>query len=117
MTVKRNICGTVWLYPGIYCRMNCKVENTQSILVLVNFRFVHDKRDLPVLWHQSLLTFVQRYKEDISSDQKEALMELLRAHAHAQITPEVRRELQNSKSRDKEFESADVTATGDMQVG
>ncbi|XP_064596706.1 bystin-like [Liolophura sinensis] len=80
-------------------------------------KFVHDKRDLPVLWHQSLLTFVQRYKEDISSDQKEALMELLRGHMHAQITPEVRRELQSSKSRDKEFESADVTTSGDMQTG
>lgn len=33
---------------------------------------------MPVLWHQSLLTFVQRYKNDISSEQKEALFALLR---------------------------------------
>ncbi|XP_071959566.1 bystin-like [Antedon mediterranea] len=65
-------------------------------------RFVNDKRVLPVLWHQSLLTFVQRYKEDISSEQKEALMELLRAHPHETITPEVRRELMHSKCRDAE---------------
>ena len=60
-------------------------------------RFTTDKRELPVLWHQALLTFMQRYKEDISSEQKEALMELLRVQSHEQITPEVRRELMNSK--------------------
>ncbi len=35
--------------------------------------FRTDKRTLPVLWHQSLLTLVQRYKVDLSSEQKEAL--------------------------------------------
>ncbi|XP_063951136.1 bystin-like [Lytechinus pictus] len=65
-------------------------------------RFVHDKRQLPVLWHQAFLAFVQRYKEDISSEQKEALMELLRSHSHPSITPEIRREIVNSKSRDCE---------------
>lgn len=65
-------------------------------------RFTTDKRELPVLWHQSLLTFVQRYKEDVSSEQKEALLELLRVHSHEQITPEVRRELLHSKCRDLE---------------
>jgi len=65
-------------------------------------RFTRDERELPVLWHQALLTFVQRYKGDISSEQKEALYELLRVHTHAQITPEVRRELSSSKCRDLE---------------
>ena len=36
-------------------------------------RFRNEKRELPVLWHQSLLTFIQRYKGHISSEQKEAL--------------------------------------------
>ena len=44
----------------------------------------------------------QRYKEDISSEQKEALYGVLRVHFHAKIGPEIRRELQNSKSRDEE---------------
>ncbi|XP_071142965.1 bystin-like [Mytilus edulis] len=65
--------------------------------------FTKDKRLLPVLWHQCLLTFVQRYKEDISCEQCEALMDLLRAQVHEQITPEVRRELMNSKRRDLEI--------------
>lgn len=71
-------------------------------------RFLSDQRSLPVLWHQSLLTFVQRYKEDISSEQKDAVMELCRVHVHTQITAEVRRELTHSKSREEEGESMDL---------
>ena len=63
-------------------------------------RFQQDPRPLPVLWHQSLLTFVQRYKEDISLEQKEAVLELLRLKPHHEISPEVRREIVNSKCRD-----------------
>ena len=62
--------------------------------------FANDSRELPVLWHQSLLTFVQRYKEDISVEQKEALIQLIRSKFHHEITPEVRREILNSKCRD-----------------
>ncbi|XP_003700691.1 bystin [Megachile rotundata] len=66
-------------------------------------RFERDPRELPVLWHQALLTFVQRYKGDISSEQKEALFKLLRKQSHHSITPEVRRELQHAKCRDVEI--------------
>ena len=65
-------------------------------------RFLSDDRKLPVLWHQSLLRFVQIYKEDIASEQKDALLELCRKHYHHQITYLVRREVSNSKSRDVE---------------
>jgi len=54
---------------------------------------------LPVLWHQSLLVFAQRYKEEITKEDKERLREVLKAHSHHQITPEVRRELFNCRSR------------------
>lgn len=62
-------------------------------------KFEHDRRDLPVLWHQSLLTFVQRYKEDLSPDQKQSLLDVVKFHTHHAITGEIRRELMNSKSR------------------
>ncbi|KAJ1137941.1 hypothetical protein NDU88_004335 [Pleurodeles waltl] len=71
-------------------------------LVFHFLAFRSDQRMLPVLWHQCLLTFVQRYKEDLSSEQKEALLELLRTHSHPLISSEVRRELVNSASRDAE---------------
>ncbi|KAI9183051.1 snoRNA-binding rRNA-processing protein [Blastocladiella emersonii ATCC 22665] len=54
---------------------------------------------LPVLWHQALLVFAQRYKQDITPDQKDALLELLKHQTHYAITPEIRRELVNSESR------------------
>nr|CAH7729629.1 unnamed protein product [Callosobruchus chinensis] len=65
-------------------------------------RFQNDSRELPVLWHQAFLTFVQRYKADISSEQRDALLELLKKQSHHSITPEIRRELQNAKCRDLE---------------
>lgn len=71
-------------------------------LVFHFLAFRTDRRELPVLWHQSLLTLCQRYKEDMSSEQKEAIIELLRTHNHPQISNEIRRELINSKSRDVE---------------
>lgn len=40
--------------------------------------FANDPRVLPVLWHQSLLTLAQRYKNDLSPEQKEAIRALIR---------------------------------------
>ncbi|KAJ3633231.1 hypothetical protein MTP99_010195 [Tenebrio molitor] len=65
-------------------------------------RFERDSRELPVLWHQAFLAFVQRYKADISSEQRDSLLELLKKQSHHSITPEIRRELQNAKCRDAE---------------
>lgn len=55
--------------------------------------FKQEDRLLPVLWHQSLLVFAQRYKAILTSEQKELLNPLFRKHFHNQITPEIRREL------------------------
>ena len=63
-------------------------------------RFQQDPRPLPVLWHQNLLVFVQRYKEDMSLEQKESLLELIRVKSHPQMSPEIRREIVHSKCRD-----------------
>ncbi|XP_019736267.1 bystin [Hippocampus comes] len=65
--------------------------------------FRTEQRVLPVLWHQSFLTLAQRYKADLASEQKTALLELLKIQTHPQISAEIRRELQNSESRDIEI--------------
>lgn len=44
--------------------------------------FRSEKRVLPVLWHQSLLTLAQRYKADLASEQKTSLLELLKIQTH-----------------------------------
>ncbi|EEH39078.2 bystin [Paracoccidioides lutzii Pb01] len=54
---------------------------------------------LPVLWHQSLLVFAQRYRNDITEDQREALLDLLLVRGHKDIGPEVRRELLAGRGR------------------
>ncbi|XP_072936049.1 bystin [Epargyreus clarus] len=73
-------------------------------------RFQRDSRTLPVLWHQALLTFVQRYKADISTEQRDALLELLRKQYHPTITQEIRRELQAAKCRDLEINESVPTS-------
>lgn len=61
------------------------------------FHFVgfreHEGGALPVIWHQSFLTFAQRYKNDITDDQRDALLAVCRLQQHSQISPEIRREL------------------------
>ncbi|ORX60981.1 Bystin-domain-containing protein [Piromyces finnis] len=64
-------------------------------------RFKRDPREMPVLWHQSLLIFAQRYKEDITPEQRESLLDLMKYKYHEQITPEIRRELSNVQTRDE----------------
>ncbi|KAK8858655.1 hypothetical protein IAR55_002884 [Kwoniella newhampshirensis] len=54
---------------------------------------------LPVLWHQSLLVFVQRYGSDLTQDQKDALLDVIRSRPHPTISSEIRREIVNSVER------------------
>jgi essential nuclear protein 1 len=55
--------------------------------------FQNDQRTLPVLWHQALLVFVQRYKQEVQQEARNALRLVMKKHYHAKITPEIRREL------------------------
>jgi essential nuclear protein 1 len=45
------------------------------------------------------LLIENRYASDLTPDQKDALLDVARAHPHPQISPEVRRELVNSVAR------------------
>merc|ERR1719481_260816 len=92
---------------SIFLRILCdkKYALPYRVVDAVVFHFLgfrSDKREMPVLWHQAFLTFIQRYKQDISSEQKEALQEILTIHRHHKISDEIRRELQHSKCRDEE---------------
>ena len=60
-------------------------------------RFANEDRTLPVVWPQSFLCFVQRYKHELSKEQKKRLSKLASAHQnHYLISPEIVRELANS---------------------
>lgn len=61
--------------------------------------FQKETKTLPVMWHKCLLTFSQRYKNEITAEQKNDFKLLLRTRSHHFITPEIRRELFNARSR------------------
>ncbi|KAF4470955.1 hypothetical protein FALBO_2124 [Fusarium albosuccineum] len=71
------------------------------------------KTKLPVIWHQSLLAFAQRYKGDVTEDQREALLDLLLTHGHSAIGPEVRRELLAGRGRGVPLEPQGPALDGD----
>merc|ERR1711990_807807 len=73
-------------------------------LVFHFLKFRQEKRQLPVLWHQSFLAFASIYSADISSEQKEALLDLLKYQTHAQICEEVRRQITKTEPRDEEMD-------------
>ena len=60
-------------------------------------QFQREQRMLPVVWHQSLLCFVQRYKHEIRKEDKEALRKLIKVQYHYQVSPEITRELDASR--------------------
>jgi essential nuclear protein 1 len=68
---------------------------------------------LPVIWHQCLLAFSQRYRNDITEDQREALLDLLLTRGHKSISPEVRRELLEGRGRGVMLEPEAVGVDGD----
>ena len=45
-------------------------------------RFADDERQMPVVWHQTLLCFIQRYKDEIRPEDKSALRKLCSAQSH-----------------------------------
>lgn len=78
-------------------------------LVIHFSRFQDVTIRMPTLWHQSLLVFVQRYKEDMTIEQKEAIRKLIRIQIHDSIGPEVRRELTSPEPRKTETMMTDET--------
>lgn len=71
---------------------------------------------LPVLWHQCLLAFAQRYRNDITEDQREALLDLLLAKGHKDIGPEVRRELLEGRGRGMVLEEGNDNGGDDTMM-
>jgi essential nuclear protein 1 len=73
----------------------------QAVDALVKYfhGFVHSHSSrgegeaLPVLWHQTLLSFTQHYKMDLTPEQLELLRQVCTKHFHYMITPEIRREI------------------------
>ena len=79
----------------------------ECVFYFMRFREVTDGstgqdavRVLPVVWHKAFLAFAQRYKNDITQDQRDFLLETVRQRGHKEIGPEIRRELLAGDSRE-----------------
>lgn len=76
--------------------------------------FASEGHVLPLVWHRALLIFVQRYKFDLSADQKRRIKELLRVHHHESVAPEIRREL---AAKPEEVPGAPGASADAMEIG
>jgi len=75
-------------------------------------RFFTEERHLPVVWHQCLLTFVQRYKRNLTAKQIATIRVLTRKQQHHLVSAEIRREL--ASVGDKEISSGGRSRTSSV---
>ncbi|KAF6141413.1 hypothetical protein GIB67_021229 [Kingdonia uniflora] len=94
-------CGTTSYFIKLF--LDKKYALPYRVLDAINahfMRFLEDSRDMPVIWHQCLLTFVQRYKNELAREDKDNLSYLIsQCQKHPKVTPEIKRELKNSRNR------------------
>ncbi|KAG2634902.1 bystin-like isoform X3 [Panicum virgatum] len=93
-------CGTTSYFIKLFLDKKYALPYRALDAVLAHFmRFLDDERVMPVIWHQSLLAFVERYKNELEKKDKEKLVRLLDHQKHYLVTPEIRRELRGSCNR------------------
>ncbi|KAF8541374.1 Bystin-domain-containing protein [Trichophaea hybrida] len=68
-------------------------------LVFHFLRFKTISDELPLLWHKSFLCFAERYRNDITEDQRDALLDLILVKGHPLVGSEIRRQLIAGRER------------------
>uniref|UniRef100_A0A0D9XBQ5 Bystin n=1 Tax=Leersia perrieri TaxID=77586 RepID=A0A0D9XBQ5_9ORYZ len=93
-------CGTTSYFIKLFLDKKYALPYRVVDAVFAHFmRFIDEERIMPVIWHQSLLAFVERYKNELEKKDKERLARLLDHQKHYLVTPEIRRELRMSCNR------------------
>ncbi|KAK1281273.1 hypothetical protein QJS04_geneDACA002991 [Acorus gramineus] len=93
-------CGTTSYFIKLFLDKKYALPYRVLDAVMAHFmRFLEDTRMMPVIWHLSLLSFVQRYKNELTKEDKDNLDNLIQHQKHHLVTPEIRRELKNSRNR------------------
>ncbi|KAJ9696324.1 hypothetical protein PVL29_008516 [Vitis rotundifolia] len=76
-------CGTTSYFIKILLDKKYALPYRAVDAVAAHFiRFIEDTRIMPVIWHQSLLTFVQRYKNQLRKEDKDSLKTLIENQRH-----------------------------------
>ncbi|KAK7364911.1 hypothetical protein VNO80_13657 [Phaseolus coccineus] len=98
-------CGTTSYFIKLLLEKKYALPYRVVDAVVAHFmRFLNETRIMPVIWHQSLLAFVQRYKNELQREDKERLRDLLEKQKHKLVTPEILRELEHSRNRGEKEE-------------
>ncbi|MED6118447.1 hypothetical protein PIB30_002700 [Stylosanthes scabra] len=98
--LKMEYCGTTSYFIKLFLEKKYALPYRVVDAAVAHFmRFLDDIRIMPVIWHQSLLTFVQRYKNELLKEDKDNLRILLEKQKHRLVTPEIIRELSHSRNR------------------
>uniref|UniRef100_A0A7C9DI41 Bystin n=1 Tax=Opuntia streptacantha TaxID=393608 RepID=A0A7C9DI41_OPUST len=93
-------CGTTSYIIKIFIDKKYALPYRVVDALVAHFmKFLDDSRTMPVIWHQTLLAFVQRYKHELRKEDKENLNNLMQKQRHYLVTPEILRELNNSRNR------------------
>ncbi|CAN6250693.1 unnamed protein product [Urochloa humidicola] len=104
-------CGTTSYFIKLFLDKKYALPYRALDAVLAHFmRFLDDERIMPVIWHQSLLAFVERYKNELEKKDKEKLVRLLDHQKHYLVTPEIRRELRGSCNRGEKDNSLQTSS-------
>ncbi|XP_038971082.1 bystin-like isoform X1 [Phoenix dactylifera] len=97
---KMEYCGTTSYFIKLFLDKKYALPYRVLDAVVAHFlRFLEDERIMPVIWHQSLLAFVQRYKNELEKKDKDNFVGLVQYQKHHLVTPEIHRELKNSRNR------------------
>ncbi|KAM6577246.1 hypothetical protein CsatB_029083 [Cannabis sativa] len=111
-------CGTTSYFIKILLEKKYALPYRALDALIAHFvRFSDDTRIMPVIWHQSLLAFVQRYKNELQKEDKVSLRALLEKQNHKLITPEITRELNNSRNQGEKEDDLmliDILFNGDV---
>ncbi|GFP98848.1 bystin [Phtheirospermum japonicum] len=90
-------CGTTSYFIKLLIEKKYALPYRVLDALVAHFmRFYDDSRVMPVIWHQSLLAFAQRYKNELTKEDKANLNMLVERQRHKLVTPEILRELNNS---------------------
>ncbi|WCJ32794.1 Bystin [Euphorbia peplus] len=104
-------CGTTSYFIKLLLEKKYALPLRVVDAIVAHFmRFLEDTRVMPVIWHQSLLAFVQRYKNELQKEDKDNLRTLLRTQKHNLVTPEILRELDNSRNRGERDDPMAITS-------
>ncbi|KAJ4784450.1 Bystin [Rhynchospora pubera] len=95
-------CGAVSYFIKLLLEESDGLHCLAFDAVLEHFiSFTEKEATMPVIWHQSLLSFVQRYKCEMQRKDKDDIERLMQHQKHYLVTPEIERELKNSRHCDE----------------